>query len=110
MQLSQAQNEFGLRWYPLGDETPVDRTGLLINHGRMALLGLAGNVAWLNASGNEFHTTEQEKVGPMYEWRSLFSWGAPLAGLLLGMLVLLTVSAGVANRLRRRKENHGEAP
>ena len=110
MQLSQTQNEFGLRWYPLGDETPVDRTGLLINHGRMALLGLAGNVAWLNASGNEFHTTEQEKVGPMYEWRSLFSWGAPLAGLLLGMLVLLTVSAGIANRLRRRKENHGEAP
>ena len=93
----------GLLWYPLGEDATLKSTGLLVNHGRVALLGPASEVAWVDPSGSVVHASDANTAGPMYEWRSLFSWGVPVTLTILVLFIALLIAAMVASRVERRK-------
>ncbi|MPM29691.1 hypothetical protein SDC9_76231 [bioreactor metagenome] len=93
----------GLLWYPLTPDAMPQPTGLLVNHGQFALLGANSEVAWLNASGSVVHAADANVTGPMYEWRSLFSWGVPVTLAMVVLFVVLLLAAMVASRRASRK-------
>ncbi|QIL82141.1 hypothetical protein G7047_21065 [Diaphorobacter sp. HDW4A] len=103
VQAVQTDGQIGLLWYPLGAETRVRPTGLLVNHGQLALLGPGSEVAWLNTTGSVVRASDANTAGTMYEWRSLFSWGVPVTLAALITFIALLVAAGVAARRAKRK-------
>ncbi|MBF5007701.1 hypothetical protein [Diaphorobacter caeni] len=103
VQAVHAGGQNGLLWYPLGAETRVRPTGLLVNHGRLALLGPGTEVAWVNATGSVVSAADANTAGTMYEWRSLFSWGVPVTLVTLVVFFALLVAAAIAARRAKRK-------
>ena len=103
VQVVHTEQQNGLLWYPLGAESSVRPAGLLVNHGQLALLGPGSEVAWINASGSVVHAADANTAGPMYEWRSLFSWGVPVTLATLTLFIVLVVAAAIAARRAKRK-------
>lgn len=103
VQVVRSDQQNGLLWYPLGAETRVRPAGLLVNHGQLALLGPGSEMAWLNASGAVVRAADANAAGPMYEWRSLFSWGVPVTLTALVVFVLLLMAAAIAAHRAKRK-------
>ena len=103
VQVVRTDQQNGLLWYPLGAETRVRPTGLLVNHGQLALLGPGSEVAWINASGSVVRAADANTAGTMYEWRSLFSWGVPVTLASLSLFIVLLVAAAIAARRAKRK-------
>ena len=103
VQVVHTEQQNGLLWYPLGAESRVRPAGLLVNHGQLALLGPGSEVAWINASGSVVRAADANTAGPMYEWRSLFSWGVPVTLATLTLFIVLVVAAAIAARRAKRK-------
>lgn len=108
MQVVQSGNQAGLLWYPLDGKAAPEPTGLLVNRGQYALLGTDSQVAWIDQSGSVVLAADASTTGPLYEWRSLFSWGVPVTLVLLGMLIFLLISAAIATRRAKHKTQHQE--
>ncbi|QNP50305.1 hypothetical protein [Diaphorobacter aerolatus] len=109
VQAVTAGHQAGLLWYPMGEaRAAIKPTGLLVNHGQLALLGPNSEVAWINASGSVVHASDANTAGPMYEWRSLFSWGVPVTLGALILFILLLAAATFAARRARNKTTHTE--
>ncbi|WP_353234984.1 hypothetical protein [Diaphorobacter ruginosibacter] len=104
MQVAQASGQAGLLWYPLGDNAWPEATGLLVNRAPLALLGPGADVAWVDGSGNVALASEASDAGPMYEWRSLFSWGVPVTLGLLILFVALLIASMIATRAAKRRK------
>lgn len=105
MQVVRTAGQTGLQWYPLGNDAWPGATGLLVNHASLALLGPGAEVAWISGSGALVHASDANHAGPMYEWRSLFSWGVPVTLGLLALFIALLVASVIATRIAERRKS-----
>ena len=97
--VAQSNNQQGVIWYPLGDVALTTPGPFVLNRGNAVVLGEEGPLTWVDTSDPELSQALRLNESPMYQWRKYLSWGLPLLG---GFLVLMVVLAMLA---RRHKKN-----